>query len=125
MRKRRAVKRDVLPDPIYKSKTVAKLINTIMLDGKKGIAQTILYEAFDIVKEKTGRDPLEVFNEAMDNIRPSVEVKSRRVGGANYQVPQEVTPARAEALALRWLVKYSRARGGRGMADNLDRKSVV
>ncbi|HIT10878.1 MAG TPA: 30S ribosomal protein S7 [Candidatus Onthousia faecigallinarum] len=119
MRKRRAVKRDVLPDPIYKSKTVAKLINTIMLDGKKGIAQTILYEAFDIVKEKTGRDPLEVFNEAMDNIRPSVEVKSRRVGGANYQVPQEVTPARAEALALRWLVKYSRARGGRGMADNL------
>ncbi len=119
MRKRRAVKRDVLPDPIYKSKTVAKLINTIMLDGKKGIAQTILYEAFDIVKEKTERDPLEVFNEAMDNIRPSVEVKSRRVGGANYQVPQEVTPARAEALALRWLVKYSRARGGRGMADNL------
>ena len=119
MRKRRAVKRDVLPDPIYKSKTVAKLINTIMLDGKKGITQTILYEAFDIVKEKTGRDPLEVFNEAMDNIRPSVEVKSRRVGGANYQVPQEVTPARAEALALRWLVKYSRARGGRGMADNL------
>ncbi len=119
MRKRRAVKRDVLPDPIYKSKTVAKLINTIMLDGKKGIAQTILYEAFDIVKEKTGREPLEVFNQAMDNIRPALEVKSRRVGGANYQVPQEVTPARAEALALRWLVKFSRARGGRGMADNL------
>ena len=119
MRKRRAVKRDVLADPMYNSKLVTKLVNTIMLDGKKGIAQTILYEAFDIVKEKTGRDPLEVFNEAMDNIRPSVEVKSRRVGGANYQVPQEVTPARAEALALRWLVKYSRARGGRGMADNL------
>ena len=119
MRKRRAVKRDVLPDPIYKSKTVTKLINTIMLDGKKGIAQTILYEAFDIVKEKTGREPLEVFNQAMDNIRPALEVKSRRVGGANYQVPQEVTPARAEALALRWLVKFSRARGGRGMADNL------
>ena len=119
MRKRRAVKRDVLPDPIYKSKTVAKLINTIMLDGKKGTAQTILYEAFDMVKEKTGRDPLEVFNEAMDNIRPALEVKSRRVGGANYQVPQEVTPRRAEALALRWLVKYSRLRGGRGMADNL------
>lgn len=119
MRKRRAVKRDVLPDPIYKSKTVAKLINTLMLDGKKGIAQTILYEAFDIVKEKTGREPLEVFNQAMDNIRPALEVKSRRVGGANYQVPQEVTPARAEALALRWLVKFSRARGGRGMADNL------
>ena len=119
MRKRRAVKRDVLPDPIYKSKTVAKLTNTIMLDGKKGTAQTILYEAFDMVKDKTGRDPLEVFNEAMDNIRPALEVKSRRVGGANYQVPQEVTPRRAEALALRWLVKYSRLRGGRGMADNL------
>ena len=119
MRKRRAVKRDVLPDPIYKSKTVAKLINTIMLDGKKGTAQTILYEAFDIVKQKTGRDSLEVFNEAMDNIRPALEVKSRRVGGANYQVPQEVTPRRAEALALRWLVKYSRLRGGRRMADNL------
>ena len=87
MRKRRAVKRDVLPDPIYKSKTVAKLINTIMLDGKKGTAQTILYEAFDIVKQKTGRDPLEVFNEAMDNIRPALEVNSRRVGGSNYQVP--------------------------------------
>ena len=118
MRKRRAVKRDVLPDPIYKSKTVAKLINTIMLDGKKG-TQTSVYEAFAIVKQKTGRDPLEVFNEAMDNIRPALEVKSRRVGGANYQVPQEVTPRRAEALALRWLVKYSRLRGGRGMADNL------
>ena len=119
MRKRRAVKRDVLPDPIYKSKTVTKLVNTIMLDGKKGTAQTILYEAFNIVKNKTGRDPLEVFNDAMDNIRPTVEVKSRRVGGSNYQVPVEVTPARAEALALRWLVKFSRARGGRGMADNL------
>ncbi len=119
MRKRRAVKRDVLPDPIYKSKTVTKLVNTIMLDGKKGIAQTILYEAFDIVKNKTSRDPLEVFNEAMENIKPSVEVKSRRVGGSNYQVPVEVTPARAEALGLRWLVKYSRLRGGRGMADNL------
>ena len=119
MRKRRAVKRDVLPDPIYKSKTVAKLINTIMLDGKKGTAQTILYEAFDIVKEKTGRDPLEVFNEAMDNIRPALEVKSRRVGGANYQVPQEVTPRRAEALALRWLVQYAKNRSGKGMAENL------
>ena len=119
MRKRRAVKRDVLPDPIYKSKVVTKLINTIMLDGKKGTAQTILYEAFDIVKEKTGRDPLEVFNEAMDHIRPALEVKSRRVGGANYQVPQEITPRRAETLALRWLIKYSRERGGRGMADNL------
>ncbi len=119
MRKKRAIKRDILPDPIYKSKTVSKLINTIMLDGKKGIAQTIVYEAFDIVKEKTNRDPLEVFTEAMNNIKPELEVKSRRVGGANYQVPQEVTPARAEALALRWLVTFSRKRGGRGMADNL------
>ena len=83
MRKRRAVKRDVLPDPIYKSKIVAKLINTIMLDGKKGIAQTIVYEAFDTVKEKTGKDALEVFNEAMENIRPQLEVKSRRIGGSN------------------------------------------
>ncbi len=119
MRKRRAVKRDILPDPIYKSKTVAKLVNTIMLDGKKGTAQTIVYEAFDIAHNKTGKDPLEVFNQAMENIKPLLEVKSRRVGGANYQVPQEVTPQRAEALALRWLVTFSRKRGGRGMADNL------
>ena len=119
MRKRRAVKRDVLPDPIYKSKTVAKLVNTIMLDGKKGTAQTIVYEAIDIAHNKTGKDPLEVFNQAMENIKPLLEVKSRRVGGANYQVPQEVTPQRAEALALRWLVTFSRKRGGRGMADNL------
>ena len=86
MRKRRAVKRDILPDPIYKSKVVAKLINTIMLDGKKGTAQTIVYEAFDKVKNKTGKNPLEVFNAAMENIRPQLEVKSRRVGGSNYQV---------------------------------------
>ena len=119
MRKRRAVKRDVLPDPIYKSKVVAKLINTVMLDGKKGIAQTIVYEAFDTVKDKTGKDALEVFTEAMENIKPQLEVKSRRVGGSNYQVPIEVTPARSQALALRWLTKYSRERGGRGMADNL------
>jgi len=119
MRKRRAVKRDILPDPIYKSKVVAKLINTIMLDGKKGIAQTIVYEAFDIVKNKTGKDPIETFNVAMDNIKPQLEVKSRRVGGSNYQVPVEVTPARSQALALRWLTKFSRGRGGKGMADNL------
>ena len=119
MRKRRAVKRDVLPDPIYNSKLVTKLINTIMNDGKKGVAQRILYEAFDIIKEKTNQEPNEVFEKAMENIKPALEVKSRRVGGANYQVPQEVTPRRAEALALRWLVKYSRLRGGRGMADNL------
>ena len=119
MRKRRAVKRDVLPDPIYKSKVVTKLINTIMLDGKKGIAQSILYEAFEIIKSKTGKDPLEVFNQAMENIKPALEVKSRRVGGSNYQVPIEVSPARSQALALRWLVKYSRERGGKGMAENL------
>ena len=119
MRKRRAVKRDVLPDPIYNSKVVTKLINTIMLDGKKGIAQTILYEAFDMVKEKTGEDALTVFEKALENVKPSLEVKSRRVGGSNYQVPVEVTPARSQALGLRWLVRYARLRGGRGMAENL------
>ena len=119
MRKRRAVKRDVLPDPIYKSKVVAKLINTVMLDGKKGTAQSIVYEAFNTVNTKTGKDALEVFTEAMENIKPQLEVKSRRVGGSNYQVPVEVTPARSQALALRWLTKYSRERGGSGMADNL------
>ena len=119
MRKRRAVKRDVLPDPIYKSKVVAKLINTVMLDGKKGTAQSIVYEAFNTVNTKTGKDALEVFTEAMENIKPQLEVKSRRVGGSNYQVPVEVTPARSQALGLRWLTKYSRERGGKGMADNL------
>ena len=119
MRKRRAVKRDVLPDPIYKSKVVTKLINTIMLDGKKGTAQSILYEAFEIIKNKTGNDPLEVFNTAMENIKPALEGKSRRVGGSNYQVPIEVSPARSQALALRWLVKFARERGGKGMAENL------
>ncbi len=119
MRKRRAVKRDVLPDPIYKSKVVTKLVNTIMLDGKKGIAQSIVYEAFETIKEKTGNDPLETFNQAMENIKPALEVKSRRVGGSNYQVPIEVSPARSQALGLRWLVKYSRERGGKGMAENL------
>ena len=113
MRKRRAVKRDVLPDPIYNSKVVTKLINTIMLDGKKGIAQTILYEAFDMVKEKTGEEPLTVFEKALENVKPTLEVKSRRVGGSNYQVPVEVTPARSQALGLRWLVRYARLRGGR------------
>ncbi len=119
MRKRRAVKRDVLVDPIYKSKVVTKLINTIMLDGKKGIAQSIVYDAFEQVKTKTGSDPLEIFTKAMENIKPELEVKSRRVGGSNYQVPIEVSPARSQALGLRWLVKYARERGGRGMAINL------
>ena len=119
MRKKRAVVRDVLPDPIYNSKVVTKLINRIMLDGKKGKAEKILYDAFDMIKEKTGEEPVKVFEKALENIKPQLEVKSRRVGGSNYQVPVEVTPARSQALALRWLTKYSRERGGRGMADNL------
>ena len=119
MRKRRAVKRDDLADPMYNSKLVTKLINRIMLDGKKGIAQTILYDAFDIIKEKTGKEPMEVFEAAMENIKPALEVKSRRVGGANYQVPIEVRADRSQALALRWLVNYSRLRGGHSMAENL------
>ena len=119
MRKRRAEKRDVLVDPIYNSKVVTKLINRMMLDGKRGEAQKILYEAFDIVKEKTGEEPLEVFNKALENIKPLLEVKSRRVGGSNYQVPQEVSKDRSQALGLRWLVNYARLRGGKGMAENL------
>ena len=119
MRKRSAVKRDVLADPMYNSKVVTKLINRIMIDGKKGKAQTILYEAFDIIKEKTGEEPLEVFNKALENIKPLLEVKSRRVGGSNYQVPIEVSKDRSQALGLRWLVNYARLRGGKGMAENL------
>ena len=119
MRKRRAEKRDVLPDPIYNSKVVTKLINSLMKDGKKGIAQTILYDAFDMVKEKTSQDPMEIFNKALTNIKPALEVKSRRVGGANYQVPIEVKANRSQALAMRWLVQYSRLRGGHSMAENL------
>ena len=119
MRKRRAIKRDVLPDPIYNSKVVTKLINQIMNDGKRGTAEKILYEAFDTVKEKTNEDPMEVFNRAMENIKPALEVKSRRVGGSNVQVPLEVSSARSQALALRWLVNYARLRNGKGMALNL------
>ena len=119
MRKRRAVKRDVLPDPIYNSKVVTKLINSIMLDGKKGTAQKILYDAFEMVKEKTGNEPLEVFEKALANIKPALEVKSRRVGGANYQVPIEVRADRSQALGLRWLVQYARLRNGHSMAENL------
>jgi len=119
MRKRRATKRDILADPIYNSKVIAKLINIIMIDGKKGTAQTIVYDAFEQIKEKTGKDPIEVFNACLENIKPQLEVKSRRVGGSNYQVPIEVTPARAQALALKWLTTYSRERNGRSMADNL------
>ena len=114
-RKGHIAKRDVLPDPIYNSKVVTRTINAIMLDGKKGTAQTILYSAFDIVKEQTGQDPLEVFTKALENISPVLEVKSRRIGGQNYQVPIEVRPERKQTLALRWLVKYSRLRSDKTM----------
>lgn len=119
MRKRRAVKRDVLPDPLYNSKVVTKLINSMMIGGKRGKAQSILYSAFDMIKEKTGKEPMEVFNQALENIKPVLEVKARRVGGANYQVPIEVSETRSQALGLRWLVNYARLRGGKGMAENI------
>ena len=119
MRKRQAVKREVLADPIYNSKMVTKLINRIMIGGKKGTAQNILYDAFDILKEKTGNDPMETFNKAYENIKPQLEIKSRRIGGGNYQVPVEVKEDRGQALALRWLVQYAKNRSGKGMAENL------
>ena len=119
MRKRQATKRDVLADPIYNSKVVTKLVNHIMKDGKKGTAQRIIYDAFDIVKEKTGEEAMVVFEKAMANIKPALEVKSRRVGGANYQVPVEVKADRAQALAFRWLAQYARLRNGHSMAENL------
>ena len=119
MRKKQAIKRDVLADPIYNSKMVTKLINGIMLDGKKGTAQKILYNALDIVKEKTNNDPLEVLNKAFENIKPALEIKSRRVGGSNYSVPMEVREDRANALMLRWLIQYAKNRNGRGMAEKL------
>ena len=112
-------KRDVLPDPIYNSKVVTKLINNVMEDGKKGVAQKICYEAFEIMAQKTGKDALEVFEEAMNNVMPLLEVKARRIGGANYQVPIEVRPERRQTLGLRWLVKYTRARGEKGMVEKL------
>ena len=112
-------KREVLPDPIYNSVLVTKLVNSIMLDGKKGVAQKVVYGAFGIVEEKTGKNGLEAFQEAMENIMPSVEVKTRRVGGANYQVPIEVRPERRQTLGLRWLTAYSRARGEKTMKERL------
>ena len=118
-RKGNTAKRDVLPDPLYNNKVVTKLINNIMLDGKKGVAQQIVYDAFDIVKEKTGKNPLEVFNAAMENIMPLLEVKARRVGGATYQVPMDVRPDRKQTLGLRWLTTYSRARNERTMRERL------
>ena len=119
MRKRRAEKRDVLPDPIYKSKVVTRLINTVMKSGKKGTAEKILYGAFDQIKARTGEEPIEVFEKALENIKPALEVKNRRVGGSNVQVPIEVSEERGQTLALRWLVNYARLRNGKTMVDNL------
>ncbi len=119
MRKRRAEKRDVLADPLYQSKVVTKLMNRLMVDGKRGLAQTILYDAFEKIKTKTNEEPLDVFKKALENIKPALEVKSRRVGGANYQVPIEVKTDRSQALGLRWLVQYARLRNGKSMAENL------
>lgn len=112
-------KRDVMPDPIYNSKLVTRLINKIMIDGKKGKAQKILYTAFDIVRERTGKDPMEVFEQALKNVMPLLEVRARRVGGANYQVPMEVRPERRVTLGLRWLVQYARLRGEKTMEERL------
>ena len=112
-------KRDVLADPLYNSKMVTRLINNSMYDGKKGVAQKIVYDAFDIVKEKTGNDPLESFEKALENIMPVLEVKARRVGGSTYQVPMEVRPERRETLGLRWLTTYARARSERTMRERL------
>ena len=119
MRKRQAEKREVLADPKFNSKVVTKLINRIMIGGKRGTAQNILYEAFNIVKDKTGEDPMEVFNKAYKNIEPQLEIRSRRIGGGNYQVPVEVREERKQTLALRWLVQYAKNRNGKGMAEKL------
>ena len=118
-RKGHVAKRNVLPDPIYNSVLVTRLINSVMLDGKKGVAQQIIYGAFDRVSKATGRDPLEVYNQALENIKPALEVKARRVGGSNYQVPMEVRPERRQTLGLRWLVGYSRTRSERTMSARL------
>ena len=118
-RRGKVAKRDVLPDPMYNSKLVTRLINSVMLDGKKGVAQKIVYGAFEIVQEKTGKEPLEVFEQAMENVMPSLEVKARRVGGSTYQVPMEVRPERRQTLGLRWLTSYSRSRSERTMKERL------
>lgn len=118
-RRRGIPKREVLPDPVYNSPLVAKFVNALMWDGKKSTAESILYRSLDKIKEKTQEDPLKVFKKAIDNIAPKVEVKSKRVGGANYQVPVEVTAARRNALAMRWLVQYARGRGEKTMIDRL------
>ena len=114
-RRGQIAKRDVLPDPLYNSKLVTRLINNIMCDGKKGVAQKIVYGAFDIIREKTDRDPLEVFEQAMENVMPQLEVKARRVGGSTYQVPMEVRAERKQTLGLRWITNYSRGRSERTM----------
>ena len=121
-RKGAPAKREVLADPMYTSKLVTRLINHLMLDGKRGTASTILYDAFDQIKEQTGNDPLEVFEEAMKNVMPVLEVKARRVGGSNYQVPIEVRPDRKTTLGLRWIVQYARSRGEHTMSDRLARE---
>ena len=118
-RRGRIAKRDVLADPIYNSKMVTRLVNSIMLDGKKGVAQKIVYGAFDIVAEKTGKDALDAFTEALENIMPVLEVKAKRIGGATYQVPIEVKPDRRQALALRWITMFSRKRGEKTMEEKL------
>ena len=118
-RRGNVAKRDVLPDPLYNSKLVTRLINSVMLDGKKGVAQKIVYGAFEIVQEKTGKEPVEVFEQAMENVMPSLEVKARRVGGSTYQVPMEVRPERRQTLGLRWLTTYARARNERTMRERL------
>ena len=118
-RRGQIAKRDVLPDPLYNSKLVTRLINSVMYDGKKGVAQKIVYDAFDIIKEKTGKDPLEVFEAAMENVMPVLEVKARRVGGSTYQVPIEVRPERRQTLGLRWITLYSRARSEKTMKERL------
>ena len=112
-------KRDVFPDPLYNSKLVTRLINNVMYDGKKGVAQKIVYGAFDIIREKTGKEPLEVFEQAMENVMPQLEVKARRVGGATYQVPMEVRPERRQTLGLRWMTNYSRLRSEKTMKERL------
>jgi len=123
-RKGNVPKREVLADPVYGSKVVTKLINAVMLDGKKGVAQKIVYGAFDYVSEKTGKDALEVFEQAMENIMPVLEVKARRVGGTNYQVPMEVRPVRRQTLGLRWLVGYSRKRGEKTMLERIAKEII-
>ena len=124
-RKGPVTKRDVLPDPVYGSKLLTRFINKIMLDGKKGVAERIVYDAFDLVRAKTGKDPLEVFDAAMQNVMPLLEVRARRVGGANYQVPTEVKPLRSTSLAMRWLIGAAQSRKGRPMAEKLAEEIIL